>query len=88
MENSYIALCNSLIGDGVFRFGKHKGKTYSDVAIMEKEPDYFLWLNNNIRGKLDKSLIEFIDNNIETLKSLPKIEYHQEGDWGDYADIF
>lgn len=32
---------------------------------------------------LDDDLNRFIEDNLDKLKSLPKIEYEPEGDWGD-----
>jgi hypothetical protein len=88
MENNFIALANGFTRDGTFKFGKHKNKSFVEVATNLKEPDYFLWLRKNLKGKLDKELNEFIENNLDKLKSLPKISYYREGDWGDYGDSF
>jgi hypothetical protein len=88
MENNFIALANGFTCDGTFRFGKHKGKSFVEVATDLKEPDYFLWLRRNLDGKLDADLKRFIEDNLDKLKSLPKIVYEIEGDWGDYGDSF
>ena len=44
MENNFVALAYGFTCDGVFKFGKHKGKSFVEVATELKEPDYFLWL--------------------------------------------
>jgi hypothetical protein len=88
MENNFIALANGFTCDGTFKFGKHKGKSFVEVATDLKEPDYFLWLRKNLKGKLDKDLDEFIESNLDKLKTLSKIVYEREGDWGDYGDSF
>ena len=88
MDNNFITLANGFTCDGTFRFGKHKGKSFVEVTTDLKEPDYFLWLRRNLEGKLDRDLSEFIEDNLSKLKSLPKIEYEPEGDWGDYFDSF
>jgi hypothetical protein len=88
MENNFIALANGFTCDGTFKFGKHKGKSFVEVATDLKEPDYFLWLRKNLKGKLDKDLYEFIESNLDKLKTLSKIVYEREGDWGDYGDSF
>ena len=33
--------------DGIFNFGKHKGKTFKEV--LEKEPSYFEWCLKNVK---------------------------------------
>lgn len=88
MENNFLALVNGFTCDGTFRFGKHKGKSFIEVATDLKEPDYFLWLRRNLDGKLDADLKKFIEDNLDRLKSLPKIVHEREGDWGDYGDSF
>lgn len=88
MENNFLALTNGFTCDGTFRFGKYKGKSFVEVATDLKEPDYFLWLRRNLDGKLDADLKKFIEDNLDKLKSLPKIVYEREGDWGDYGDSF
>ena len=43
MENNFISLVEGYHGDGVFKFGKHKGKSFVEVATSD-EVDYFMWL--------------------------------------------
>jgi hypothetical protein len=43
MENNFVAFASGFYGDGIFRFGKHKGKTFVEVATSD-DADYFLWL--------------------------------------------
>jgi hypothetical protein len=83
MDNDYITLASGFTCNGFFKFGKHKGKSFIEVATDLKEPDYFLWLKENLKGKLDRELYIFIEDNLTKLKSLPKITYEPDGDWGD-----
>lgn len=43
MENNFVALASGFTCDGVFRFGKHKGKSFVEVAQSD-DADYFMWL--------------------------------------------
>lgn len=43
MENNFIALSEGFLGDGKFTFGKHRGKSFVEVATS-KDVDYFMWL--------------------------------------------
>jgi hypothetical protein len=83
MENNFITLTSGFTCDGIFGFGKHKGKSFIEVATELKEPDYFLWIRTNIKGRLDNDLNRFIEENLDKLKSLPTIDHEPEGDCGD-----
>jgi uncharacterized protein (DUF3820 family) len=58
----------------VMTFGKHKGKSIAE--ILDVNPNYIIWLSdNNVLNISDKVLgMAF--------------ELQNEGDWGDWNDIF
>jgi len=70
MENNFIALASGFTCDGVFNFGKHKGKSFIEVA-ESRDADYFMWLwSKKEKGGiyLDKELFHFIISNLDRLK--------------------
>lgn len=86
MKNNFVALAHGFTCDGIFKFGKHKGKSYIEVATHLKEPNYFLWLRENAKKKLDRDLAIFIEENLDKLKSLPTIDREKEGNWSNFGD--
>ena len=74
MENNFIALASGFICDGTFRFGKHKGKSFVEVA-ESRDADYFMWLwSKKEKGEmyLDKDLFDFINLNLDRIKAESK----------------
>ena len=66
----------------VFTFGKHKGKTVKQV--MEVDPSYLLWADNNVEGfelsdyLRDKAEQYSYEDNMDDL-----IADYMAEDWGD-----
>jgi hypothetical protein len=52
----------------IITFGKHKGKAFDEIADID--PDYILWLNENVEDvKLPKKWLECVEMDVRERNS-------------------
>lgn len=70
-------MANEAGSNHVLSFGKYKGKTI--LQVLEKDPSYIIWLNDNKILNIEEQIVE------EAIE----LKYEEEDDYRgiDYADI-
>lgn len=59
----------------ILTFGKYKGKDVSKVRDLD--PGYLMWTWDKIGKRLDKNLYNYIDTNLEELKTEAELAHEE-----------